>query len=452
MHRPLQPPTRERRLNALSAYLGDIETLIGEFEAGAPSPRIRTFSQVAADDVSAALRVLAEIDGLGIVVHGGRGCAGALAGCSDRPWAVTNLDQRDTILGADGVLARTLRTLHRRHRPWAIVVVATPVVAINNDDIQAVAEEVSDELGIPIIELRTDGFRSRVAATGIDIAAQAVAALVSPGEGRHDHLINLLAFECGPGVASVAAGLVDLGLGVNLLPAGAGQDALVRASHAAASVALFDDEAEMLGSELERLHGVPLLRLPPPIGAAATHRFAAEIAAFAGLPAPTLPPTTTVPLGAITGRSVVVALPPSQAFAVADLIAAAGGELAGLSVDWIDTLHLAALKTLALARPALPVHIAAGQPFELTNWLGKIRPDLVIGTPVTAAVAARAGLAAVAVRADELLGAAADARLGRRIERALANPALGHRLGASPDYRAGWLKRSPDWHIKREVR
>jgi hypothetical protein len=101
----------------------------------------------------------------------------------------------------------------------------------------------------------------------------------------------------------------------------------------------------------------------------------------------------------------------------------------------------------------LPVHIAAGQPFELVNWLGKLEPDLVIGTPTAAAVAARAGIASVAVESDDLLGAEGEVRLAKRIERALSNPALPRRLAASAQvYQSGWLKRSPDWHIKREVR
>lgn len=452
MSKALQPPTRERRLNALSAYLGDVESLIAEFEGGGPATRIRTFSQIAVDDVSAALGVLGEIDGLGIVVHGARGCAGALAARTDRPWAITNLDQRDTILGADGVLARTLRQLHRRHRPWAIVVVATPVVAINNDDIQAVAEEVSDELGIPVIELRTDGFRSRVAATGLDIAALAIAALVSPGGERRGHLVNLLALKQGPGLMSLAGQLIALGVGVNVVPAHASQGAIGRAALAAASVAVFDDELDVLGSDLERLHGVPFLRLPPPIGSAATDRFVAEIAEFVALPAP--PRSNSDPrIDVLAGRSVIVALPPSQSFGVADLVTTFGGRLAGLSVDWVDELHLGALKSVAARHPALPVHVAAGQPFEFVNWLGRLNPDVVIGTPITAAAAARAGIASVAVRSDDLIGAGADVRLARRIERTLANPALARRLrGSSQGYHAGWLKRSPDWHIKREVR
>jgi nitrogenase molybdenum-iron protein alpha/beta subunit len=450
--KPLQPPTRERRLNALSAYLGDIGSLIAEFESGEPSTRIRTFSQIAADDVSAALRVLGKVDGLGVVVHGARGCAGALPTNGDRPWVVTNLNERDTILGADGVLARTLRQLHQRHRPWAIVIVATPVVAINNDDIQAVAEELSDDLGIPVIELRTDGFRSRVAATGIDIAAQAIAALVVPGGARRNSLINLLALEQGPGLASLVAQLNAVGVEVNVLPAGAGQQAFGLAAAAAASVALFDDELDVLGIDLERLHDVPFLRLPPPIGHEATHQFITELAAFVGLPQSDSSGAVDV-VNPLIGREVVVALPPSQAFAAAQLADSFGGQLVGLSVDWVDALHLGALKAVAERHPELPVHIAAGQPFELVNWLGKLEPDLVIGTPTAAAVAARAGIASVAVESDDLLGAEGEVRLAKRIERALSNPALPRRLAASAQvYQSGWLKRSPDWHIKREVR
>lgn len=452
MNKPLQPPTRERRLNGISAYLGDIAALIAELESGPSVQRIRTFSQVAADDVSAALGVLAEIDGLGVVVHGARGCAGALAhGGAGRPWAVTNLDQRDTILGADGVLSRTLRRLYEQHRPWAIVVVATPVVAINNDDIQAVATELGDELGVPVIELRTDGFRSRIAATGYDIAGAALAALVQPQHGRRHDVINLLAFEQGPGLKAITQQLAALGLEVNVLPAGAGSDAFARAAQAVLSVAVFQDEADVLRRELDRLHRVPFLHLPPPIGVAGARQFVEAVAEVTERPPPAKD-ERGCDSELLGDRRVVVALPPSQAFAVAGLIEQFGGRLAGLSVDWIDSLHLEGLKALS-ATATLALRIGAGQPFELINWLDKLKPDLLIGTPAAAATATRAAIAAVAIQGDELLGAAGEARLVARMARAL--DAQRHGFGgfaAGADYNPGWMKRSPDWYIKREVR
>lgn len=452
MNKALQPPTRERRLNGVSAYLGDVAALIAELEAGPPAPRIRSFSQTAADDVSAALRVLAEVEGLGVVVHGARGCAGALArGAAGRPWAVTNLDQRDTILGADGVLARTLRRLSERHRPWAIVVVATPVVAINNDDIQAVAAELGDELGIPVIELRTDGFRSRIAATGYDIASVALAALVQPQHGRRRELINLLAFEQGPGLIAITRQLAALGLDVNVMPAGAGQDAFAKAGQAVLSVAVFQDESDVLRRELDRLHRVPFLHLPPPIGAAGARRFVEAVAEATERPHPAAGEGGQDP-DLLGDRRVVIALPPSQALALAGLVEQLGGRVAGLSVDWIDSLHLESLKALNTAS-TLALHIGAGQPFELINWLDKLKPDLLIGTPAAAATATRLGIAAAAIEGDELLGTAGEVRLASRISRALDAQRRGFgRFAADTAYKPGWMKRSPDWHIKREVR
>ncbi|WP_420135134.1 nitrogenase component 1 [Rhodopseudomonas sp.] len=452
MNKALQPPTRERRLNGVSAYLGDVAALVAELEAGPPAPRIRTFSQVAADDVSSALQVLAEVEGLGVVVHGARGCAGALArGEAGRPWAVTNLDQRDTILGADGALARSLRSLYERHRPWAIVVVATPVVAINNDDIRTVTEELSEELGIPVIELRTDGFRSRIAASGCDIAAAALAGLVQPRQRRCRDLVNLLAFEQGAGLDAIAEQISALGLEVNVLPAGAGQEVFARAGQAVLSVAVYQDKADVLRRELERMHGVPFLHVAPPIGVAATRRFLLAVAEATERP---LPPTSNHDPRAdlLDGKRVAIVLPPSQALAAAELIDQFGGVLAGLSVDWIDNLHVEGLKALRNA-PTVSLHIAAGQPFELVNWLGRLKPDLVIGNAAAAADAARAGVAAAAIEGDDLLGAGGETRLVARIERAFgSHAALASRATSAATYHPGWLKRSPDWHIKREVR
>ena len=135
--RPGQP-TRERRLQAISAWLGKPAALAAEQAAGETVQRIRTFSQATPDDLLAALDLLAGVAGAGIVVHGPRGCAAALAAAAG-PWGVTGLDQRDTIMGSEGAVSRAVLSLHRRHRPGAIFVVATPVVAINSDDARTAA-------------------------------------------------------------------------------------------------------------------------------------------------------------------------------------------------------------------------------------------------------------------------------------------------------------------------
>jgi nitrogenase molybdenum-iron protein alpha/beta subunit len=446
--------TREKRLGAVSAYLGDILPLITELESGSQQ-RIRTFSQTAPDDIVQALRFLGGIKGAGIVVHGARGCANALIEAApDGVWAVTNLNQRDTILGSETILAETVRALYRRHRPWAIFIVATPVVAINNDDIRAAADELSEELEIPVIEVRTDGFRSRISATGFDAAAQAVLPLIGRRDvERRADLINLLAVGGGRGLRHIISLLSGLGLEVNVLPYGADQAGFRRAASAALSITLTPDATDALSLGLEREQGVAHLRLPAPIGVPATDRFLASVAAATGRLAP--PPLVAPPANNdLRGKRVVLALPPAAAFATADLLQSLGAEIVGVSVDHIDVGHIDGLKTLAAQWPNLPLHVGAGQPFEHANRLERLKPDLVIGSAELAAQAARAGVPALAVRADDLFGTLGVAHLLRGGAKALQNTKLVRRLANArvSHYQPAWFKRSPDWHIKFEVK
>ena len=401
--RPGQP-TRERRLQAISAWLGKPAALAAEQAAGETVQRIRTFSQATPDDLLAALDLLAGVAGAGIVVHGPRGCAAALAAAAG-PWAVTGLDQRDTIMGSEGAVSRAVLSLHRRHRPWAIFVVATPVVAINSDDARTAADELSGELGIPVLAVRTDGFRSRVAATGYDTACQALLALVPVTQDRED-VVNLLAGDFS--TATEAKALLDgLGVAVNMLPAGADAAAFARAARARLSICLDPGVTGALGAGLEAAHGVPLLRGGVPIGLAATRRWLAAVAAATGHPEPghlgTPDPGQT--LGqTLAGRRVHLALPPDAGFAAAVLVTELGGTVSGLTLDHIDRTHAEALAAFTRTAPDAVLHVAAGQPFETANLLASERPDLFVGTPEVAALAAAAGVPSVGVTPGALTG------------------------------------------------
>jgi nitrogenase molybdenum-iron protein alpha/beta subunit len=463
MARKTTLPTRENRLGAISAWLGPAAALAAEWADGGQAQRIRTFTQAAADDIVQALRLLGGIEGAGIVVHGARGCAGLLVfeaphGC----WAVTNLNQRDTIMGSDTALARTVRALYRRHRPWAVFVVGTPVVAINNDDPHAIAGELGDELNIPVLAVRSDGFRSRVAATGFDAAAQAALRLVSGGIAVASR-VNVVAVTTGPAARAHVAGLLDdLGLEANILPAGAGRDAFTRAGSAALTVSLEPDAGDALERGLEDSHGIARLVLPPPVGLAGTGDWLAAIGQATGTAraARVIHQAQAGRLGELVaarplaGAPVFLALSPAEAFAAVGLVEDLGGRIAGLAVDHMDIRHAGSLAAFAASYPDVPVQVAAGQPFETASLWARQPPGLFIGAPEAAALAAGSGSPAVAVRPGDLLGYRGVALLARQARKALANPSyVRHLAGAAPPpYRESWLRRSPDWHVKREVR
>ena len=116
--------------------LGAPAALAAELAAGETVQRIRTFSQATPDDLRGGAGPAGRVAGAGIVVHGPRGCAAMLA--ASAPRRRLGGDRASTSAtrswGRRAAVSRAVLSLHRRHRPWAIFVVATPVVAINSDD------------------------------------------------------------------------------------------------------------------------------------------------------------------------------------------------------------------------------------------------------------------------------------------------------------------------------
>ena len=452
--RPRLEP-RETRADATQAFLGRAADLAAEFAQGAPPRRIRTFSEAAPDDLRTALAVLSEIPDLGLVVHGPRGCAVRAPGAA--PLAVTDLDQRDTVLGSGEVLSDTVRALDAAYSVAAIAVLGSPVVAINSDDIRATVAALSLELDKPVVWVRTEGFRSAVPATGGDAAADALLQLVDAGDSpREPGLLNLLTSTRSPELAALARQIEALGWRVNIVPAGARVAEIAQAGRAEASLVLAPDLLDLFAAGLEARFGVTRLDVALPLGAQATVAVLRRVAALGGAVAPPASPRPlSEPLSEpLAGRRIALALPTAWGLATAELIGDLGGVVVALSVPHLDRSHAAALGSLAERWPDLQIHVGEGQGFEIAGFLRRSAPDLLLGAADAVGVALRHGLPAAVLDPARLIGADAAEALTGAVETALARTALARTAAqnARPGYTPGWLKRSPDWHIKQEVR
>jgi nitrogenase molybdenum-iron protein alpha/beta subunit len=446
--------TREIRLGALGARLADAESVLADFVGDEiPQKRIRTFSEAAHDDLGVALGVLGLVGDLGLVVHGPRGCAGGSRASSDRV-AVTDLDQRDTVLGSGDALARALKRLDAVANPAALVVLGSPVIAINNDEIRAVVAEVAAELGKPVVWARTDGFRSHIAATGADAAAEALLGLIdAPTDEREPDLINVLTLWTGPTIDGLVEAIRASGLRVNLLPATASVANLRLAARASASLVLDPDGLDALASGLSVRYGVPRLDAPLPVGPKATEETLARLAALTGREVSRAPDPPAASLDGLLGRRIVLAAPPAFAFALADIAEAAGAEVVGLTLPHLDRTHAAALHRFAERRPKAQVHVGDAQGFELANVLNRLQPQLVVGAADAVAAALRLGIPAARLDPADVIGVLGEAAFARAVDDAFASAALATRLASrSNRYSPGWLRRSPDWHAKLEVK
>ena len=464
------PPSREKRLDTLSAYLGEARALLQEFDRGEPDQRIRTFSQSTPDDLFVALQVLAGVRGAAIVIHGPRGCASSQLGRLQATgqngggcWVVTNLSQRETILGADGKLHAAITALHRRHRPEAIFVVATPAVAINNDDILSVVGQLSDQLATPIVPVFASGFASKSAVQGYDLALTSLVKRFlteKPDHGaQHVNLLSLS--ESVEDRREIERLLAALAVEAHTFPSGAGIDAFRHAATARLSVALNADQAISLGAALQSVAGVPFLSPPSPIGLAAIVHWLAAVGAAIGKEkdARELHAREVADLSRLLetrplrGARVYLSLDPATAFGIVDLVQDLGGEIAGMSVEHLDRLHLDSLRALIDRAPAAMLHVGHAQGFEELNLVQRLGVDLYVGASGHLAQVAHLGIACLFLPRVPIVGYKGVASFARDAARAIRNRGFFETLSARrPPYSAQWFQRSAHWHIKQEVR
>jgi nitrogenase molybdenum-iron protein alpha chain len=381
------------------------------------------------------------------------------------PWVVSGIDERDSIMGGDRRLRAAILALAAAHRLSAIAVVTSPVVVINNDDIDSVRLELADELGVPVIPVLTDGFRTKVAASGHDTAVHALFKhLPAPPRPASEDRVNLLAIaESAEDAAHLRSLLAEAGVSATAVPRYGHIDDIVRAGQARLSVSLDRDESNYAGEALRSRYGVDYLELPVPIGVAATGNWLRAVggAMARGNQADGVDrlhrrrlaierPHLTPPARA----RVFVHLPARPAFAVIDLLTDLGLAIAGLGLTTVSASHNPSLQRLAEQTPDLAVLVGEGQAFEEVNLVRRLRPDLIVTRGQAAVHLLRLGIPVLDLQRVPFFGYQGVVRVADAIARRLANPSLARFLAESREarYTEGWLGKSTHWFIKHEVK
>ncbi|MBW4080716.1 nitrogenase component 1 [Paenibacillus sp. S150] len=461
------PRTREKKHAALTAYAGDYASLAAELGEQESRQRIRTYSETAYDEVIGALQLLGRISGSVTIIHGPPGCGAVkledYLNRSGSSWIITNIEENDSILGADDKLGEAVERAYRVYRPEIIFILATPVIAINNDDIQSIIVDKSDSLGIPVVPVYAAGFRSKTSVYGYDLVYHALAKYVLSKEAPESPAAAINLFGTAETHTDhIVRDLAGAGVFVNLAAGTYSLSVLRTARQAIASIAIDNDNALYLLHWLEEEYGITHLRESAPIGIRSTERWllaAARIFGSAEIAEAYIEAEKNAADSILNSRllstaSVFIDLPPQQAFGVSGLITELGGRVAGVAVSHIDRSHADTVRELQAQRPDTPVYVQQGQPFEKVNLLKKLAPDLYIGRSEDAVWAVRAGIPAVAIDHLDIYGFAGAKALSSAIANALRNNALSRYAGEGGElpYRNNWLNRSSNWHIKQEVK
>jgi len=454
---------REKRVSTLSAYLGTAHNLSKEDE---DRQNIRTYSEATFDEVIYALELLGNIEDSIIVIHGPSGCGNVKLHYweegSKSSWYVTNLNERDSILGGDEKLREAINLSYRKHEPKLIFVVATPVVAINNDDISAVVRELEEELDTRIVPIFTDGFKSKTAINGYDVVLHALGKYLikSNEKDGKDNSLNLISIsENNKDIKEILLLLKELGIDTNIVGKFSTYENIKNAPKAKVSVALNDDEGYFLGIGLEESYDVPYIKTNIPIGINNTTNWIKLIGEVFDkndevkkiIAQKTLKTRNLIDKTPLSGLKIYINLKASSAFSLITLIRELGGEVVGITVDEIDKVNKKKLEEL---KYDLQVHVASGQLFENANILSKINPDVYIGEKGKTAWVSKLGIIPISIDNITLYGFDGGKKLADLIDKSLKGKefinsvAENHKL----PYKDTWLKKSTNWYIKQEVK
>ncbi|GHU41519.1 nitrogenase [Clostridia bacterium] len=290
---------REIRINSITGFSGGAKELVscaqGKEGCGLKD-KARAFTQCVGCATSKAACMTILVQDGAVISHGPVGCSSCyhefaftyrvnspLRGVekpTQRKIYSTNLTEKDTVYGGNAKLEKSIREVYERSKPNVIFVLTTCAAAIIGDDVESVCDEAEEELGIPIVAIFCEGFRSTVWTTGFDAGYHGIARkLIKKPRKRRDDLINVINFW---GTDMFGEWFAPFGAKPNYITPYSTVDSLTWSSEAAASVQACSTLGSYLGAALEQEFGVPELPTAPPYGIAQTDRWFRELGKLLG--------------------------------------------------------------------------------------------------------------------------------------------------------------------------
>ncbi|MBE5843968.1 MAG: nitrogenase [Butyrivibrio sp.] len=279
---------REIRLNSVGTYSGNAKELVKKSYDGSLKDVNRKFMQCNGCSITKAACMTVLIQDSVVIEHGPIGCSSCFHGFdfsyrSDahlrgvenptrRRIYSTNISEKDTVYGGSKKLEKTIREVYEQNKPSTIFVLSTCATAIVGDDIESVCVDAEEELGIPVVSITCEGFRSKVWTTGFDAAYHGIARkLIAKQEtDEKNNKINVINFW---GSDRFTDWFKPFGYEPNYIVPFSKVATLKDSSKSALTVQACSTLGSYLGACLEQEYGVPELETAPPYGIRQTDRW-----------------------------------------------------------------------------------------------------------------------------------------------------------------------------------
>jgi nitrogenase molybdenum-iron protein alpha chain len=398
---------RERRLRSVISYNGTAKDLAEKSKTKALSIQERSFGQCSDCSQTCAQVLSYTVRGAAVVEHSPIGCSApaptlltvnvANKARGSEPQSVnvlsTNLTEEDTVYGGIEKLNKTVREAKRRFNPTAIFVQSSCAAGIIGDDIESATDSLQDELGIPVIPVFCEGFKSRVWSTGFDASFHGILRkIVKEPRKKQSDLVTVFNFE---GTDTFTSLLAPLGLRVNYVVPLAGIEQLEQLSEAACTAHICETLATYPAKALEQYYGVPEVKAPPPFGIKWTDEWLREVAKLTGK-------TDLVedyisdghkrieePLKAVReklkGKKLYIFAGDSYAHSIANMLVDLGVDLVGITTLHHDQITDGGYESTNSLAQLVKNHGNVGnfsvcnkQPYQVYKILQNLKPDIMI--------------------------------------------------------------------------
>ncbi|MDR2109115.1 MAG: hypothetical protein LBP28_06630, partial [Coriobacteriales bacterium] len=255
---------REERLGSSSLYHGCAADIGSETGGCGQGQGRRCFSQNSGCMNGCAQGYLSQIDDAVIVTHAPIGCSADNVGSyharrwgnfmqgrpqSDTMALSTDMNESDTIFGGLDKLRDTVCYAVGKYNPKAVFITSSCVSAIIGEDIVSLAAELSQELGIAVVPVSCEGFKTKIWASGFDAAFHAILTGIVKPPKRKTNIVNVIQFF-GSSLPYVSEALAVFGMKPRLVAGFNSIAELERLSEAAATVSICGTLGSYLGNGL----------------------------------------------------------------------------------------------------------------------------------------------------------------------------------------------------------
>jgi nitrogenase molybdenum-iron protein alpha chain len=304
----------------------------------------------------------------------------------------TNLEEEDTVYGGSAKLAAGIREVYDRARPNVIFVLTTCAAGIIGDDVESVCDEAEQALGVPVVAIFCEGFRSKVWTSGFDASYHGIARkLIAPARERRN-IINVVNFW---GSDIFKDWFAPFGVSPNYITPYSTLESLKRSSEAVGTIQACSTLGSYLGAALEQEFGVPEIPTAPPYGIAQTDRWFRALGKLLGkedVAESTIAAKKTEYTPQIEelreklkGKTAYVTAGAAHGHALLDILGELGIDAIGASIFHHDPIYDSGredndqlAQRVADFGDVPNFSICNKQEFELVNTLNRIHPDLLL--------------------------------------------------------------------------